>query len=208
MRKSKEAVGKIGEKTVAESIRHLFGKTPHHIYNNLYFLDENGHPFQIDHLVLTPMGLLVIETKHWSGVVYGRAGEDHWTYLARGQSRAKPFYNPILQNAHHIEKLQQVVGTKVPMISCVVFSHLGGELHIAPKMPEELYTLARFEMFLMAFQKNDVVLSELRFEKWHHKIMSARKLDQHTAEAQINYAKKAHKIGQSMAHHARKGYKI
>jgi hypothetical protein len=55
------------------------------IMPNIYILDENGKTRQIDHLVLLPTGIYVIETKHWKGhIVMGltRKGSHKFSFLA------------------------------------------------------------------------------------------------------------------------------
>lgn len=55
------------------------------IMPNIYILDENGKTRQIDHLVLLPTGIYVIETKHWKGhIVMGltRKESHKFSFLA------------------------------------------------------------------------------------------------------------------------------
>jgi predicted RNA-binding Zn-ribbon protein involved in translation (DUF1610 family) len=123
--------GQIGEEYVA---RVLGGDLPNEKYviNNLTIVTD-GKSSQIDHIVITKAGIFVIETKNFSGRVYGRANQKEWKQvLAYGKSR-HTFYNPVLQNNTHIYRLRQALGRlakKDCFISVIVFPK--AELFIEP----------------------------------------------------------------------------
>lgn len=56
---------------------------------------------QIDHIVITPYGLFVIETKNYQGQIVGKLGEKKWR-----QNGKFEVYNPFLQNFGHIQALK------------------------------------------------------------------------------------------------------
>ncbi len=61
--------GRAREKLVAYKLKKCFPKDTV-IFNDLYF--HNGRrSCQIDHLVVSPNGIFVIETKNYLGLVYG-----------------------------------------------------------------------------------------------------------------------------------------
>lgn len=62
---------------------------------------------QIDHVVLTPYGIFVIETKNYQGTIYG--GKDRKTWLVNGDFK---FMNPFNQNDGHIKALLQLADVK------------------------------------------------------------------------------------------------
>ena len=77
---------------------------------------------QIDHLVISVYGLFVIETKNYSGSIYGMEHGEYWSqYLPKTKNQ---FYNPILQNAGHVRALRQYLQCfePIPIIPIVVFS--------------------------------------------------------------------------------------
>ncbi|CDO02946.1 Nuclease-related domain protein [Oceanobacillus picturae] len=59
---------------------------------------------QIDHLVITPYGIFVIETKNYQGTIYG--GKNRKTWLVNGKFK---MLSPIVQNYGHIEALKKYV---------------------------------------------------------------------------------------------------
>lgn len=59
---------------------------------------------QIDVLLLTQFGIYVIESKNYSGWIFGSENSKIWTQSLNKHSRYK-FYNPIWQNKSHIKAL-------------------------------------------------------------------------------------------------------
>ncbi|GGH73259.1 hypothetical protein JOD43_000031 [Pullulanibacillus pueri] len=62
---------------------------------------------QIDHLVITPYGIYVIETKNFQGTIYG--GKDKKTWLVNGKFK---FMSPFVQNYGHIRALESIIPQK------------------------------------------------------------------------------------------------
>ena len=73
----------------------------------------------IDHAVLTSGGILCIQTRHYSGIVFGDAEEPQWTNVD-GIHRRK-FLNPLIQSAGRAKALQKLV-PNVPVANLVVFT--------------------------------------------------------------------------------------
>ena len=77
---------------------------------------------QIDHIVLSVYGIFVIETKNYSGSIYGLEHREYWSqYINKNKNQ---FYNPILQNAGHVRALRQYLKGfgSIPVTPIVVFS--------------------------------------------------------------------------------------
>lgn len=73
---------------------------------------------RIDHALLVPGGILCIQSKNYSGTIYGDADKAQWT-VADGKHR-QTFLNPLIQNAGRTRSLQKFVAN-VPVASLVVF---------------------------------------------------------------------------------------
>ncbi len=110
--------GKRGE----NKVKCVIGET---IENEQYVLNDliitnAGKTSQIDHIVINPRGIFVIETKNYSGEIYGSENQREWTQvLAYGNIKNK-LYNPLKQNATHVYLVKKIVG-KLPVHSLVVF---------------------------------------------------------------------------------------
>jgi hypothetical protein len=74
---------------------------------------------QIDHVVLTPYGIFVIETKNYQGTIYG--GKDRKTWSVNGKFK---MMNPFVQNYGHIKSLASLIDRKYEksFISIVSFT--------------------------------------------------------------------------------------
>ncbi|MGP1493435.1 MAG: NERD domain-containing protein [Prevotella fusca] len=113
-----KAKGRHGEKQVAQELTLL--PDEYTIFNDVYIL-ENGKSTQIDHIVLSPYGIFVIETKNYSGWIYGGEKAQYWTKNMYG--RKYPFYNPLLQNYSHVKALHSLFGFPMQyFIPIVVFT--------------------------------------------------------------------------------------
>lgn len=69
---------------------------------------------QIDHILVSPRGVFLIETKDMNGWIFGSPGRNQWTQSFRAgrwsrmrgvRSRQFRFYNPMLQNEGHARAL-------------------------------------------------------------------------------------------------------
>ncbi len=112
--------GKRGENLVAD----ILGDTvsgKQYVINDLLFAVGEGQSCQIDHVYINKHGVWVIETKNYSGKIYGNANADEWTqFLANGRQENK-FYNPIKQNQTHIYRLSKYLGVRGIFQNVVVF---------------------------------------------------------------------------------------
>ncbi|NHN34860.1 nuclease-related domain-containing protein [Paenibacillus agricola] len=59
---------------------------------------------QIDHVVISPFGLFVIETKNYNGEIKGLRDDTYWTVNNRFK-----MYNPLKQNYGHIKALESTI---------------------------------------------------------------------------------------------------
>ncbi|MGN1053305.1 MAG: NERD domain-containing protein [Candidatus Scatosoma sp.] len=110
--------GKRGE----NKVRWVIGETvenEQYVINDLILVNE-GKSSQIDHIVINPHGIFVLETKNYSGEIYGSENQREWIQvLAYGKVKNK-LYNPLKQNATHIYNVKKIVG-RLPVYSLVVF---------------------------------------------------------------------------------------
>lgn len=74
---------------------------------------------QIDHVVITPQGLFVIETKNYTGEIKGTRENKSWTVSNRFK-----MYNPFMQNYGHIQSIKNLLPDyqKIRYISLVSFT--------------------------------------------------------------------------------------
>ena len=90
---------------------------------NLYIERDNGYISEIDLVFIHETGIYVIESKNYSGWIYGNKTHQHWTQVLKSGEKFK-FYNPIKQNKTHINALIEVLYS-IPykyFINLIVFS--------------------------------------------------------------------------------------
>jgi hypothetical protein len=89
------------------------------ILNDFILPGAFGGLTRIDHAILTPGGIICIQTKHCNGIVFGDPDEPQWTNVDGVQKRK--FLNPHIQNEGRTKALQIAV-PGVPIANLVVFS--------------------------------------------------------------------------------------
>lgn len=96
---SPEFVGWNGERLVAKVFKKLNKSGyPGVLLRNVYVPIENSDKTtEIDALYITSKGMFVVESKNFSGWIFGSEGDRYWTQVLKGGKRS-PFYNPIKQN--------------------------------------------------------------------------------------------------------------
>ena len=127
--------GKFGEMEVANAIHSV---TPDSLHD-VVLLDGRGGLTQIDHLALTSQGVIVVETKAWSGWIFGRARDEYWTQKFYRQSfRVR---NPLRQNYGHVLSVKRLVDGAIPVVGVVV---MAGDAHFPKRMPEGVFSINSF----------------------------------------------------------------
>lgn len=88
------------------------------ILPNLYIPTEDGTT-EMDLVYITTSGVYVIESKNYSGWIYGSYKQKEW--MSNIYGRKYRFYNPIWQNNNHIKSLEKVL-PNIKLNSLIVFS--------------------------------------------------------------------------------------
>ena len=119
-----DSKGDYGEMCVSKILSQLSDE--YLVFNDVY-LNSNGYSIQIDHVVVSQYGVFVIETKNYSGDVYGSECARQWTQYLQGVGYK--FRNPVLQNRSHELAIQEKLNiAKTSIIPIVVFLN-GANLH-------------------------------------------------------------------------------
>lgn len=116
-------IGQCGEDLTARvlKISKLFGRRGL-MLRNVYIPSEIGETTEIDLIYITQKGLFVIESKNYSGWIFGRENDRYWTQSLPDRSKHR-FYNPIWQNRGHIKWLKAFLQNEaITFFSLIVFS--------------------------------------------------------------------------------------
>lgn len=93
------------------------------LMTNLYLPKADGSTTEIDLLMISHTGIYVIESKNYSGWIYGDENYRNWTQTLKN-GKKNYFYNPIWQNKGHINALKNVLNINEDNVlkSLIVFS--------------------------------------------------------------------------------------
>ncbi|MGG0644131.1 NERD domain-containing protein [Sporosarcina gallistercoris] len=127
------------------------------IFADMYVPDGKDGYTQIDHIVTSPYGIFVIETKHYSGWIFGRERQKNWTQVI--YKRKEKMYNPIWQNFGHIQCLKTYLEIEeLEMHSIIAFS---SDAKLKFKEPfETAHVINVNELKKVINRYVDIVLSE------------------------------------------------
>ncbi|MBI2669541.1 MAG: NERD domain-containing protein [Candidatus Yanofskybacteria bacterium] len=79
----------------------------------------NINTTQIDHVIVSNYGIFCIETKDYSGWIFGNARDQYWTQVI--YRRKHRFYNPLRQNYAHIMAIEDLIKLQFPNIKIFPF---------------------------------------------------------------------------------------
>lgn len=109
--------GRRGERRVSSRLFSL--PSEYHVFNDVH-IEVQGRSVQIDHIVASRYGIFVIETKNYTGWIYGNDNSEFWIKNMYGNKYQ--FRNPLKQNYSHVKSLQALLGVpESKFISIVVF---------------------------------------------------------------------------------------
>ncbi len=110
--------GYIGEERI-RNLLHKLGEE-YAVFNDLYVEKADGTTAQLDHIVVSRYGIFVIETKNYTGWIFGDEKKRNWTQVI--YKKKSRFYNPILQNKNHVKVLKEYLQLEGVYHSVIVFS--------------------------------------------------------------------------------------
>jgi len=109
--------GLIGEWRVRLLLRQSLDKKLYYRLHDVTLPTKTGS-IQIDHLLLSPFGIFVIETKHMSGWIFGHPDQKQWTQKLNKKNFR--FQNPLYQNYEHAKKVESLLGFSGDTVHSVV----------------------------------------------------------------------------------------
>lgn len=140
-----EFIGEQGEQAIAKVFGRInFWGRKGRLLQNVYVPYGNNETVEIDLLYITQKGIFVIESKNYSGFIFGNEDHQNWTstlyagkdWFGRKKVEKYHFYNPIRQNSAHIKALRHYLGASIKAISIIVFSERCELKNISVKSPD------------------------------------------------------------------------
>jgi len=122
------------------------------ILKNIY-VPYGNQTTEIDVVMIHETGIYVIESKNYSGWIFGSENQQQWTQMLNSYTK-KRFYNPIWQNRTHIRALSNYTNIdKSKIKSYIVFSDRCELKAVPPNTSECIIT--KIDLFLYAIY-NDI----------------------------------------------------
>jgi len=94
---SQENQGSGGEETISNTLWFWLPRN-YRYFDDVVLEPEKDEFIQLDHIVIVPQGIFVVETKTWDGVIF--ASDNAWR-LKQGKNWVK-IENPVKQNERHV----------------------------------------------------------------------------------------------------------
>jgi len=148
--------GIIGETMVNFAAALFLDKNVYRLFKNVTLPTEDGTT-QVDHVIVSPYGIFVIETKNLKGWIFGSAQQKQWTqqiYKHKNQ-----FQNPLHQNYKHTQTLQAALELDAgKLFSLVVFV---GDSEFKTPMPENVVYAGGYISYIKSKQQRILSDSEI-----------------------------------------------
>lgn len=148
-----------GEAAVRKVLTNYCEKSTAHLLNNVTLEYKDGTT-QTDHILITQNGVLVIETKHYSGWLFANERQKEWTQvLFKIKHR---FQNPIIQNSKHILAVQKLLDfiPQEQVRGLVVFT---GTAQFKTEVPPGVIQLAQLESYVDNIRLGSLSENRLQF---------------------------------------------
>ena len=161
-----------------------------HLLNNITLQLPDGTT-QIDHILVSRYGVFVIETKHYSGWIFGDEKSKKWMQVI--YHRKHQFQNPLHQNYRHVKAVQAAFDFLPPeqVVGLVAFT---GEAEFKSNRPSGVYSLDTLVSHLKS--RDQPLLSENRMQFClgrleRYRLALTRETDvEHLASLEIRHNKK------------------
>lgn len=151
--------GERGEVRVNAGLRRFLDQKYYSLLENIT-LPIGDMTTQIDHVVISPYGIFVIETKNMDGWIFGNADNARWTQVI--YKFRNSFQNPLQQNEVHVRALRQLVGVHPEDVHNVVV-FVGNSTFKTPMPPEVTQGVDELANFIKA--KSSPVLSQYELDR-------------------------------------------
>lgn len=180
-------IGRRGEKLTERELKlvKFFGRGGK-ILRNVYVPKRNGETSEVDVLFITQKGIFVIESKNYSGWIFGNEKNLYWTVTLPNRIHNK-FYNPVMQNRTHIKWLGQYLDEKVSFFSIIAFSNRC-DLKKITMESSDIYVINRDRIYATVrniWDKSPDCLSETQIASIYEKLKVLTDVDMSVKQAHI-----------------------
>lgn len=159
--------GVLGEWLVRWVARRRLDKHVYRAVHNVTLKTPDGTT-QIDHVLLSPYGCFVLETKNMKGWIFGSEKQARWTQKLHRRSFS--FQNPLRQNYKHLKALEATLGVPSEHLHSVII--FVGSAILKTEMPPNVTRGTGFVSYIRSFATP--VFSEAQVEAMHEALLTGR----------------------------------
>jgi hypothetical protein len=143
------------------------------ILTNIYIPKENEGTTEIDVIMIHEKGIFVIESKNYSGWIFGNENSKYWMQTFKNGQKER-FYNPIWQNQTHIKHLMKLLNVEYGYFikSLIVFSERCTLKKIELESKDiKVINRYRLDRAVREFIKDSIVnFTEAEIDSWYNKL--------------------------------------
>lgn len=108
--------GDFGEYSISAVMKSL--PDCYHIIDDVLLQTKKGST-QIDHIIVSPFGIFVVETKNHKGMIFGDMMGKVWTQVVNGRGHFT-FYSPVRQNDGHMSHLSKQLNIRPEFFTGII----------------------------------------------------------------------------------------
>lgn len=148
--------GWFGEQLVRSRLHRHLDRTRYVTLHDVTLQTPDG-TMQIDHVVVSPYGVFVIETKNMDGWIFGSEKQPEWTQ--KFPRKSFRFQNPLRQNYKHVKAIEDLLQATPGVVHSIVVFVGGAQAKTA--MPANLFFGGGMTDYIQSFR--EVLLSDEEF---------------------------------------------
>lgn len=178
--------GKEGEQLIFQELKKFRQEAK--VLKNIYIPTEDDSITEVDLVMIDQTGFYVIESKNYSGWIFGNEKDKNWTQTFPNKSKFK-FNNPIRQNYGHIETLKYItqIFNDECFYSCIVFSERCKLKSISVDFPN-VFVVKRNDLkkaLSLNMKKSEEVFSKKEVEELYYVLLNYTKEDEYIKKLHV-----------------------
>jgi hypothetical protein len=163
--------GWFGEKKTTFNMWLSLDKEVYRRFHDVIIPSKNGTT-QIDHILVSPFGVFIVETKNRTGWIFGSTDQPKWTQSIYGENYS--FQNPLRQTFRQKKVLSEYLLLPENLIHTVIF--FNGDCKFKTRMPENVIN-SRLGRYIKQFKKPLII------EKDFNRLLD--KLELHVSHSEL-----------------------
>ena len=191
----KDAVnGKVGEAYTARELKllNLLGRKGK-VLRNVYIPKDNNETSEVDVLFITQKGIFVIESKNYSGWIFGDEKSKNWCEILKGKKYF--FYNPIKQNKSHIKNLEKQLQVGDDKYVSLITFNANANLKKVSTESSGIYVVGykQLKKFMKKQTDKPDILIDEEIENIYQQLLPGTKLSDEEKQEHVNRIKQQYK---------------